>query len=342
MAENSKITWTHHTFNPWMGCTKVSPACQNCYAERDMDHRWKRVKWGPQGTRVVTSESNWNQPVKWNKQSEWFCDSCKSFCFNFNGKCRGCGNDCRNPNANERLRVFCASLADVFEEWDGSITNSNGEVLFIANSDGYWCIGNSPRLYTGWNHEDIGKVRPKELTMANVRQRLFSLIDSTPNLDWLLLTKRPENIRKMWKNEVVRNPNYMSAKALESGAVEEEVIKKRENVFLGTTVENQEYADKRIPELLKCRDLAKHLFLSCEPLLGPIELSAHSGIDWVITGSESGPNKRDVPDSYYESLAKQCSDSAIPFFMKQINRYGVTIHDMSMFPESLRFQQFPT
>ncbi len=86
MAENSKIEWTTHTFNPWIGCQKVSPGCDHCYAEALMDTRWGKVKWGPHGERKRTSEANWKQPLRWAKAA--------------NGT---------------RPRVFCASLADVFD-----------------------------------------------------------------------------------------------------------------------------------------------------------------------------------------------------------------------------------
>ncbi len=62
MAENSKIEWTTHTFNPWIGCQKVSPGCDHCYAEALMDTRWGKVKWGPHGERKRTSEANWKLP----------------------------------------------------------------------------------------------------------------------------------------------------------------------------------------------------------------------------------------------------------------------------------------
>jgi len=87
--ENSKIEWTDHTFNPWIGCTKVSAGCKNCYAEAFMDKRLKRAKWGAQGTRVRTTEQYWKKPLAWNKKAE---------------------------KAGVRQRVFCASLADVFED----------------------------------------------------------------------------------------------------------------------------------------------------------------------------------------------------------------------------------
>lgn len=95
MGEVTKIEWCDHTFNPWIGCTKVSPGCDNCYAEALMDHRYKRVKWGPHGERSRTSESNWQSPRAWDR---WASEK------------------------GRRPFVFCASLADVFdnqapEEW---------------------------------------------------------------------------------------------------------------------------------------------------------------------------------------------------------------------------------
>ena len=86
MMAETKIEWADYTFNPWMGCTKVSPACAHCYAERDFDHRYGKVKWGPSGTRVLTSDANWKKPIKWNREAE---------------------------KAGTRPRVFCASLAKV-------------------------------------------------------------------------------------------------------------------------------------------------------------------------------------------------------------------------------------
>ena len=67
MAENSKIEWTDHTFNPWIGCTKVGPGCDNCYAEHLMDTRLHRVKWGDDGARIRTSDANWRKPLAWNR-----------------------------------------------------------------------------------------------------------------------------------------------------------------------------------------------------------------------------------------------------------------------------------
>jgi len=151
--------------------------------------------------------------------------------------------------------------------------------------------------------------------MDDVRRRLFNLIDKTPYLDWLLLTKRPENIQQMWPVEI-------SGKKLH-----------RENVWLGTSIENQEWAQKRIPVLIDCRQLSPVLFLSCEPMVGPVDLhkylfvgpeggweyegSRRNFLNWVIAGGESGPNARACDPAWFRSLRDQCRDADVPFHFKQ-------------------------
>ena len=243
MAENSKIEWTDHTFNPWLGCTKVSDGCKHCYAETLMDKRYGRVEWGPQGTRQRTSPANWQKPLAWNRQA---------------------------AAEGRRYKVFCASLADVFE---------NRAELVPWRSD------------------------------------LFQLIEKTPHLDWLLLTKRPESVNDMvpgqWRN-VNRWP---------------------ENVWIGTSVENQATADERIPHLLRIP--ARVRFLSMEPLLDVVNLTKYqpfcqtlddyraargilSGwISWVIVGGESGHGARPMNPNWARSVRDQCVAAGVPFFFKQ-------------------------
>lgn len=244
MGENSKIEWTRYTFNPWIGCQKVSPGCDHCYAESQNEFRkWNAAGWGPHAPRKRTSGAYWQQPLKWNREAE---------------------------AAGVRRRVFCASLADVFDN-HGSITS-------------------------GW-HGD-----------------LWYLIDRTPHLDWLLLTKRPQNIKGML-------PEEYGFPAWGKGWA---------NVWLGTTVENQTEADRRIPALLSVP--ARVHFLSCEPLLGPIEFSDVSrrsdalqmlgkpalfGIDWIIAGGESGPAARPMHPDWARSLRDQCQVAGVPFLFKQ-------------------------
>lgn len=226
MGQNSAIEWTDHTFNPWVGCVKVSDGCKNCYAEREMDHRLHVVEWGPQGQRRRTGDANWALPRKWNE------------------RCRKLGI---------RERVFCASLADVFE----------------GRAD-----------------------------LDQHRSDLFRLIDETPYLDWLLLTKRPQHVEVMIPQRWWDWPRH---------------------VWLGTSIENQEAADSRISFLSDSP--ATQTFLSIEPLLGPVNLYMgdwdHRAADWVIVGGESGPNARPMHPSWVRSIRDQCVDAEVPFFFKQ-------------------------
>lgn len=250
MGENTKIEWAHHTFNPWVGCAKVSEGCRNCYAEA-LAKRGGLATWGPEGTRHRTTPDYWKQAFRW---------------------------DAKAMKAGERQRVFCASMADVFE-----------------------------------SHADV----------LQARADLFDVIKNTPCLDWLLLTKRPENfVQHLPKDWGEGYPN----------------------VWLGVSVENQEQADWRIPILVRTPAVVK--FLSCEPLLGPIMLqkaelgstggwianpnepddflywiARDNGIKWVIVGGESGPRARPMHPDWARSLRDQCEKSSVYFFFKQWGEY---------------------
>jgi protein gp37 len=259
MAQNSNIEWTHHTFNPWRGCTKVSQGCKHCYAETLSKRNPAALgQWGPKGQRVIAAESYWQQPLKWDKAAK---------------------------AAGERHRVFCASMADVFE----------GPESMPAES---WPL------------------------VEAARARLFALIEATPNLDWLLLTKRPQHILPTLKR--IRHHWAISERewpGLRTG-----------NVWLGTSVEDQATADERIPHLLSIP--AKVRFLSMEPLLGPVDLTripvdggdvcalrgaqpAYRPINWVIVGGESGANARPMHPQWVRDLRDQCEGAGVPFFFKQ-------------------------
>jgi len=138
--------------------------------------------------------------------------------------------------------------------------------------------------------------------LAEWRTDLFRLIWETRNLDWLLLTKRPENVIRM----VEMGEQF-------PGGV---LLSENSNVWIGTSVESQDHIN-RVGELYRINAAVK--FLSCEPLLGPIGLSEHIGIvDWVIAGGESGPNARPVDLDWVRSLRDQCQEAGVPFFFKQI------------------------
>ena len=242
MGENTKIAWCDHTFNAWVGCQKVSAGCDNCYAETLMDKRYHRVQWGPHGERKRTSEANWKKPRQWNKAAK---------------------------ASGKRPRVFCASLADVFD-------NQVPE---------HWRID------------------------------LFDLIGDCEHLDWLLLTKRPENIKKML-------PTCWN-------------VEDFANVWLGTTCEDQAAYDRRWPILSKV-PAAVH-FISYEPAIGElIDLYATAGQapDWIICGGESGPGAREMHPNWARDLRDECAERSIPFFMKQMT-------GLKPIPPDLMVRQFP-
>ncbi|HEV7344182.1 MAG TPA: phage Gp37/Gp68 family protein [Devosia sp.] len=251
MAETSAIEWTDATFNPWIGCTKISPACDHCYAEALMDTRHHRVKWG--GDRSRTSASNWQLPRRWQRQAAQF--------FAEHGR---------------RRRVFCASLADVFDN----------------------------QVPTEW------------------RDDLWALIYETPDIDWLLLTKRPQNIAKML-------PSIWDGM--------------KGHVWLGTTIEDQE-RDRNLLHL--CKHDAAVRFISYEPAIGPLDVSWAMGnrldlagrylergmfspgletlrpLDWVIAGGESGAQARPSHPDWFRSLRDQCAAAGVPFLFKQWGEYA--------------------
>jgi protein gp37 len=276
MAENSSIEWTDHTMNFWVGCTKVSPACDNCYAESWAKRTGQSKLWN--GERRQTTLANRHKAHKWNKQAQ---------------------------ATGKRLKVFTNSLADFFDN----------------------------QVPTQW------------------RREAWHLIEQTPHLDWLILTKRPQNILKM-----LPDPET-GVKPWGNGWP---------NVWLGTTVENQQEADRRIPHLLNVPALVR--FVSAEPLLGPVDFtrisllpqktgSARAGIhidalaakfvesglpnwdrwdddgtpsdnarlarlNWIIVGGESGSKARPMHPDWALSIRDQCAAAGTAFFFKQWGEFA--------------------
>lgn len=248
MGEHTTIEWAHHTFNPWIGCERVSAECRNCYAET-WDARGlngPETHWGKDAPRRRTSDANWRLPLRWDRKA---------------------------AVDGVRRRVFCASLADVFEDRDD---------------------------LDPW------------------RTDLWDLIETTPNLDWLLLTKRPENV-EMLAGDFAQciscglNPvDPFNWWCICGGTVRPPL-----NVRLGTSVGHQSSID-RVAALIDAADGAP-TFLSCEPLLGPLDFGAVGleGIDWVIAGGESGRNARPMSPDWVRSIRDVCLDSGVPFLFKQ-------------------------
>jgi protein gp37 len=221
VAERTEISWAHSTFNPWIGCTKVSPGCDHCYAATLMDDRYGRVRWGAGETRIRTK--TWGQPLAWNRKA---------------------------AALGKPWRVFCASLADVFDN----------EV-------------------------------PDEW-----RADLWKLVRATPALTWMILTKRIGNAHQGLRGAPVGR------------------------LWLGITVVNQDEAARDIPKLLAVP--ARVRWLSCEPLLGPINLcpwlvDVKPRVDWVIVGGESGAGARPMEADWAREIRNDCISHSVPFHFKQ-------------------------
>lgn len=283
MSENSSIGWTDHTLNPWWGCVKVHTGCRSCYAEA-FDKRVGGDHWGNGPRRMILGE--WGKPAKWDREAA--------------------------EKFGRRARVFCASMCDIFEDYNGPVVDQQGNPVPLRDQVGNW-------------------------TVPLLRDRALSIIEHTRNLTWLLLTKRPENIRAMV-------PRHW----LESWP---------EHVWTGTSPCNQETADACIGHLLMVPGFH---FLSCEPLLGPLDLTRvaagplcpqrpnhrvdvlrggtwelttgmvpkaqlpefvnHSDMNrvhWVIVGGESG-KARPCNVAWVRAIVKQCAASETPCFVKQL------------------------
>lgn len=213
-----------YTFNPWTGCQELSPACDGCYA-RKLAKRSPSTfgGWGPHAERKRTSDAYWRQPLGWNRRAE---------------------------RLGIRLKVFCASMADVFDN----------------------------------------QVPPEW------RRDLWDLIYRTPNLDWLLLTKRPANIARM-----------LPLRPWGAGWP---------NVWLGVTVENREEMARRGPALRAVP--AARRFWSAEPLLEDLgAIPSEIMPDWIIAGGETGRAARPSSPEWFRSLRDQSAEAGAAFFFKQ-------------------------
>jgi protein gp37 len=258
--KHSNIEWTTHTFNPWIGCTKVSPGCAHCYAET-LNKRMGWTQWGDAGERFRTSAHNWNEPRRWNREA---------------------------AKTGQRARVFCASLAD-------------------------WLDHKAP---IAW------------------RVELLALIEETPHLDWLLLTKRPES----WNARMheAMGAGSQLAHAWLNGTAPA-------NVWIGTSIEDQQRAEERMPEIAEIPARVK--FLSVEPLLGPLDLSYWltasivPQVQWVIVGGESGPGAREMKPEWVRALRDECALAGVAFFFKQWG--GVRKKETGRTLDNETFDQLP-
>jgi protein gp37 len=221
MSEKSAISWTQATWNPVVGCSKISTGCANCYAERlALRYGWTPKTWSHNNAKdnVQLKPGKLDLPLKWK----------------------------------EPKMIFVNSMSDLFHE-------------------------QVPDYFI----QDVFKV------MAKARWHTFQVLTKRHAR---MAAFRPATPDGQWP----------------------------ENVWAMVSVENQEWADHRCPELLKVN--AKVRGLSCEPLLGPMDLRPYlNGLQWVIVGGESGPGYRKMELDWARAIRDQCKAAGVPFFYKQGN-----------------------
>lgn len=295
MSDNSAIEWTDATWNPITGCTKVSPGCDNCYADT-FSERWRGIAghYFENGFDIQLRPDKLTVPLAWKKPR----------------------------------RVFVNSMSDLF-------------------------------------HKDI----PDEYIA-----KVFAVMGATPQHTYQLLTKRHGRMRALLGSSAfaeLLDREFLDLTVNQHPELAQDTWQyPLPNVWLGVSVEDQKHADLRIPALLDTPAAVR--FLSCEPLLGSVDLtriaagskqqpdmvydalgqrygvpgrwqaatSAH--IDWVIVGGESGRGARPMDPAWAGQIVQQCQHSNVPVFVKQLgSRWGKQHKDIDQFPAELRVRQFP-
>lgn len=309
--ENSKIQWTDHTFNPWIGCSfartltgdEIIQECIRCYAKEMMDTRLGKAKWGKRQSRVRTSEANWKLPLKWNQRA--ICGACGYAELLGSDDCRNCGKPFSFTLGRRNQRVFCASLSDWLDE--------EAPIEWLAD--------------------------------------LLKVIRETQNLDWMLLTKRPQNwhdrinaaiewLRVMENSEHGTCDESPAAMWLEGWKLG---LKIPGNVWIGVSAG---------ADLYEALDIPAHIhFLSCEPMLKRFESSAK--FDWAICGGESGKSARECREEWIREFVYCQRLMGTPVFVKQMGacstykgvrqtRYTDShAGNIDEFPADLRVREFP-
>ena len=246
----SKIEWTDESWNPIIGCSKVSAGCQNCYAEK---MAWRLANMG-----VAGYQSTVNCSGKWNGIATW-----------------------------------------IFNQIDKPLHWKKPRMIFVCSMGDFW-------------HDTV---------TPEMRSKVFCIVRRCKQHIFQFLTKRPENIDD-WPDDL-------------------------NNAWLGVTAENQEMADKRISILLDIPAAVR--FVSCEPMMGYVDLydaydylstlgrpnakPVSRGIDWVIVGAESGPNRRECKPEWIDNIVAQCATAGVPCFVKQIYENGKKVKMPSQYPQ---------
>ncbi|HKR46623.1 MAG TPA: phage Gp37/Gp68 family protein [Paraburkholderia sp.] len=283
--ENTTIEWADHTFNPFLGCTKVSPGCDHCYAEQLLDKRLHKVAWGSRQPRLRTSPANWRKPLQWNKAHAEF--------FAVHGR---------------RQRVFCASLADVFDnavpiDWFIdllALIKATPHLDWLLLTKRIGNVDNGLRLAIGWSAgagtEDL--------------QRWFA--------SWILDGNAPANV---WLGATVVNQEEADRDIPKLLEVPARVKFLSMEPLLGSV----DISDWLVPGFPHCagfeqgRSMGDGYCVHCaghksDPIHRP---GMHDFIDWVICGGESGPHARPMHPNWARALRDQCATSGTAYHFKQ-------------------------
>jgi protein gp37 len=289
MAENSKIEWTDHTFNPWIGCTKISPACDNCYAEA-LSKRTGGSAYAAGAPRRLTSEANWQKPLAWNRKA---------------------------AAEGRRYRVFSPSLADPFDaevpdEWRFDHFSLMGATPHLdwlpltkrAKLQREWF--NDGHAHSAYNRgrakADLPDI-PAHTPLPNVwpgvtaeNQKMADL--RVPDL------LRTRAVVRFLSGEPLLGPMELTSLTL-NGDSEMNAL---QPAFWGDEIQRWKESGDR--EWLEN-------FLDWYSLATPPTGQMHPTLDWVIVGGESGPGARPMHPDWARSLRDQCQSAGVPFFFKQ-------------------------
>jgi protein gp37 len=332
---DTKIEWTWtprpggkmapgYTFNGWRGCQKVSPGCANCYAETMSGRNPGTLgEWGSAeegGVRVVGAEAYWRLPAVW---------------------------DAESARSNERRKVFALSLGDWLEAWDGPVKNSRGESGRVhPDEPDRWEWGEARFL------SPFGVV---PLTLAHVRMRLLAAVYLRSNLDWLLLTKRPQNWRPLVAEVVNLTPRGAGWDEFRAWLGRWLGGDAPANVWFGISAENQPTLKHRAPPAEAVPTVCR--WVSYEPSLGPLDVADLDPArwHWIIAGGESGSGARPFDVAWARACRDQCRAKGIAFYLKQLGaepteggvRVALDMIDRlkgarpEEWPEDLRVREYP-
>lgn len=324
MADKSKISWTDRTENFWEGCTKVGPGCDHCYAE-DRANRWQSVIWGAGQPRRHTAPANRRKPLTWNERP--FVE------------CMSCGHRCELRECPE---VDARSVGGFYPPVEG-------KVRLCPNCETPTMKETRQRVFCS----SLSDWLDNEVAVA-WRAELLWTVWKTPRLDWMLLTKRIGNWRKLLI-EVIEFLNidsgFPDAQPLREWIREWLDGKAPSNIWIGATIVTPDEAKRDIPKIVEIPAVVR--FLSMEPLLAEVNLAPwlfrccenfvvgaeYMGqqerlccddpepdprVDWVIVGAESGHGARPLHVEWIRRIVDQCKRAGVAVHVKQLGHEIMT------------------